>query len=558
MVRYTGSIDLSSQKTMFEQVVWESSEEYNLSAPSNGHNQRGAPSGNKAASNLEAEQSRPPYWEYNWTVDSANGLALSNIVVRDTQSSGSTERVFQSLTFSDLEITFTDGTRVDFDIGAALGDLRSSLVTAADGSRITVSPHDTLFQRGINLRLFTNVLAAQGGFCNVLLEMSAVFRGAAADFDPGGVPVAMLMWPQLAWSWDNFGATKTVKEFRGSVVPVLENTMFGMTHGNVASFFTDSNTSMNGIWRGDFYGVRAFGGSLGGLPFGWGMTFDYVTPNVSIEREITGVYGPNDGNKFTGSTSRRRRYSRHVGAVFGALDQNPIIVDKAKRQGDFDNIHTHAKMMNTDPCGNEQVHAPFCGHSCVHQHWRWSKVAGDGAVNGRGWQYKGWSMSGTGSATPFSTDNAPLIPPNQKLTFGVLAPGSVRHSRDHIVAPGSSTPLNTNDKKYWHTVDIFDPAANQMQVIFEHGIGWAYRYSTPWECTAVNGLTGPFPSLTVLPFSSPTQAEMAQFFKDRVYPTFRYMISVPFLSPICTDPQVPTGSYSAVHSGGSNIAMEDL
>lgn len=554
---YKGTRTFENQNTMFHEVVWDSEESYTLSSSGLGHSQYGAPAGVTASASLKTETTRPPYWEFDWIVNASSGLLLSNIKVRHTQSSGSSEPVFESLGFADLEVTFTDGSRVTFDIAAGLADSRSSLKTTENGSWPGTSPPDLMYQRGIHLRLFANVLATIGGQCDVTLDMTVVFRGAANDFDPGGVPVAMIMWPQVSWKWNNIGASKTVKEFRASVVPVMENTMYGMPHSNLSSLFTDSNTSAKSLARSNVFGLRAVGGYLMGLPFGWGMTFDYATPNIAREREITGVYGPDDGNKFSGASPRRRTYTYHGSAPI-TLGAHVIEVDKAHRQGDFDNIHTHARMMAADTCGNEQVHAPFCGHSCVHQHWRWSNIASNGALGGRGWQYRGWSSASPRSKSkPFGTNDAPLIPPNQRLNFAILAPGSVRHSRSHIVNPSSPKLLPADRKKYWHTVDIIDPPANQNQVIFEHGIGWAYRYSLPSECPPLQDMARKAIISWTIGFGSPTQTEVAAYFADKVYPTWRYMTTSSINFTHC-DPQVPTGSYDQVHSGGSNIAMEDL
>ena len=538
----------ATQKTMFDQIVWKISEYlWSENTPrfpfrTRSFSQRGAPVGVAASGNLRFEKTRPPYWEFDCTVDTVSGLSLSNIKVRHTQSEGSTELVFESLKFADLEIIFYNGLRVPFDIEAALNDKRSSMLTAENGAWPTIPP-DLMYQRGIRLRLVTNVLATYSEQCDVTLDMTAVFRGAANDFDPGGVPVAMVMWPQLSWKWDNNGVKNNkVKEFRGSVVLVMQNTMFGTNHGNISSLFTDSNTSMS-FRRSWSLSKEALGGKIFGKPFGWGMIFDYATTNIKTERKITGVYGPNDGAKF--NSSRSRNYLLNYTST-------PFEVSKKPRQGDYDNIHTHAKMMAVDRCGNPQVHAPFCGHSCVHLHWRWSSISSNDATNKRGWQYKGWSSANPRSKSiPFDTIDAPLIPPNQRLDFAILAPGSVRHSHSNIVNPLSPKLLPADRKKYWYTVDIVDPPANQNQVIFEHGIGWAYRYATPYESTAVWMLThGGVPN-NMPWFATPTQSRLAQFFATDVYPTFRYYNST------CS-PQVPAGSFSTVVSGRPPIAMEEL
>ena len=565
MARLNTARRLNSQTLLFDEIRWKMNEEITLTSSASPTQVRGAPDGNRASISSEdedhtpAEHSRPPYWEFDYIVDSNRGLLLTDINVRDTHAAGALEQVFEFIDFTDLEVEFTDGTTVPFNIIEALASGTASFFVAENGTRTTLTPNDPLFQRGLKLTITHNVLASTGGTCTVTLQMSVVFRGAANDFDPGGIPVALDIWPQLAYSWDNNAATKFVKRFRGTMRYLLRTKMspLGDMHvmnSNVAGYFTDSNESMND-GRADDDTLRAWFGSFGGLPFGWRMVFDYLTANLTQEREITGVYGPNDGNKFTqGSASRRRARYRYP-----ASSPYHVVVAKRDRQGDYDNTHTHAKMMN-DGCGNVPIHAPFCGHSCVHLHWRWASLAVNGAEGGRGWQFKGWSKSSisnhrhTAVIVPqaFFTSGAPLIPPNQRLMHAITAPNATRFNHDHIVNQSSPGTLDTLRKLNWYCIDILEPAVNQKQVIFEQGMGWSYRYATPNEAAPVDGLTDAMSDS--LPWSgNPTQEQMAEFF-DHVYEVFRYFdgLSQPHVGS-CVD-QVPGGAYSV----GASTSMEDL
>lgn len=556
---------LDSQTLMFDEIRWEILEQSEIIQSNNTTQVRGSPSGNRAGivssdeDYTPPESTRPPYWEFDYEILPTRGLTFTNVNVRDTHASGSLEEVFEFIDFTDLEVEFTDGTTEPFDLSAAFSSGTTFLEVGENGTRATLTPNDPLYQRGIKLSVTYNVLAASGGACMVKLEMSAVFRGAANDFDPGGVPVALDLWPQLAFTWDNNQATKFVARFRGTMRYLMRNkmrAMGGMPAGtqNVSGYFTDSNESMND-GRADDDTLRAWGGSWRGLPFGWRMVFDYLTANFSQEKEITGVYGPNDGHKFrqTSSTRRRERYR------YPTTSPYRVIVDKRNRQGDFDNTHTHAKMAN-DKCGNVPVHAPFCGHSCLHLHWRWAPLAVSGAEAGRGWQFKGWSDSHVsnrrGSAvvnpTAYATSGAPLIPPNQKLMHAITTPNRTRHNHDHIINPSSPGTLDPLRKLSWYCVDIIDPAVNQKQVIFEQGMGWAYRYAVPAESSAVDDLTGVifFDSLPWI--DNPTQQDMTEFFDD-VYEVFRYFGTLQPHVGSCVD-QVPEGSFT----GSSGTSMEDL
>src|SRR5207247_11382683 len=138
--------------------------------------------------------------------------------------------------------------------------------------------------------------------------------------------------------------------------------------------------------------------------------------------------------------------------------------------------------------GTEQSHAPFCGHSCVHMHWRWSGVAAGTAPVERRWYYKGWS---TGKKIEGNTrDHSPLIPPNQKLTVAICRPGHVRVN-DAQILPTGRGKLDKLRKQIWYCVDVIHTTdapinENKQQVILEAGLGWAYRYALPADtCPAL-------------------------------------------------------------------------
>jgi hypothetical protein len=566
MARLNTPRHLHSQTLMFDEIHWAVSDEVEMGFGTSPSQIRGAPAGNRSGvvseddDHTPIEASRPPYWEFDYVVDSNLGLRLSDVNVRDTYAVSAQEEVFEFIEYTDLEVEFTDGTVVPFDISTALGSGTTTLFVAENGTRTTVTPNDPLYQRGLKLTMTYNILTSSGGTCNITLQMSAVFRGAANDFDPGGVPVALDLWPQLAYSWSNSGATKTVKRFRGTVRYLLHNKMsplgdMTVLDANVPGYYTDSNTSFDD-GRADDDTIRAWVASWNGDPFGWRMVFDYLTANFTQEKEVVGIYGPDDGNKYIQSSTRLRLLEYH----YPVSSPWRVIVSKKDRQGDYDNVHVHAKMVD-DGCGNVPVHSPFCGHSCVHLHWRWGPVAVTGAEGGRGWQFKGWSQSwrrgGAITGQAYSLNGGPLIPPNQRLMHAITTPTRTRFNHDHIIntaSPGSLDPLR---KLNWYCVDILDPDANRKQVIFEQGIGWAYRYATPDESAPVSGLqTAVNDSLP----GAPNQMQMAQFF-NHVYEVFRYFNGLITHVPNCTD-QVPNGRYSTSRGLTGTVpagtAMEDL
>ncbi|MBS0180502.1 MAG: hypothetical protein JSR20_17230 [Nitrospira sp.] len=581
---YIGGKTIATQTTMFEEISWGddmlSALRRDVDVPVTG-----VPPGvsmGLPATSEEALDGRTPYWEFTYRIDSAEGLIITNAVARATQrsttSTHSTERVFQRVDFTDLVVTFDDGSSANFNVGRAIAAPSASFQFRRNGSRTTVSPPDRLMQYGLRLALTDNILAgADGGTCNVTLEFVVVFRGAINDFDPGGVPVAMGCYPQLSWTWSSAGATKRVAKFRGSVRITADNVMAGehVGHGaghppaaNIAGLYTDSNTSFDYLGNERFnltdvvmnsraavYGISAMGGRLMGLPASWGMVFDYLHANFTQEKEIIGVYGPNDGNFYRATTARRANYVWPATAVLAQY--NAYVIVKANRQGQYDNVHLHADMGRDDRYGNTQIHAPFCGHSCVHMHWRWSAIAGRGG-SARAWYYNGWSDPPGGMPVAHSTPSAPLVPPNQRVQVAICAPRPARFSAVHIINPAAPAALPARNKMIWYCTDIIAPAAGQKQVICEHGLGWAYRYAMQNESSAVDGMSGRSAFLPLFASEPSTQAEMSDFFEQHVYPGFRYIVWAGTRIN-----QIPDGSYNRTHVWGSTapdvpIKGEDL
>lgn len=519
----------------------------------------GSPAGLAGNGMLSEGITTPPYWEFKYSLNTTSGITLKDVIVKDSQSAGRTENVFKNIFFENITVTFDDNTTLPFDMSAAFNNASSSFVIRQHGRRFTLTPNDNLFQRGMKLTLVDTF----GGICKVTLEIAVVFRGASNDFDPGGIPVAMIVYPQIGLTWHNTWlegdqirvARKMVKKFTGNVKVVVNNTMYpghmshAMTPENLAGFYTDSNTSLSDFHRAaSFSDLRGVFGSLGGLPFGWAMVFDYNKSLFTeaggrvlshLSESIVGVYGKAD-SQF--STKRDRVY-KHPNSM---LWLGPgIHVNKWERQGMYDNIHIHARMHGPDSKGNVQVHAPFCGHSCIHMHWRWSSISVNGASDGRGWSYKGWGYPqiGRGCAATalqaYSTINSPKIPPTHRLVmdvFGAVLEKEVLYKV--VIEPfGQASMISPNIK----------------QVILEHGLGWAFRYSTPDESDAVDGLTDVISES--LPWrGTPTQQEISDFFETDVYPTFRYIQDLVFGS----ENQVPSGDFDIIKSGGSTIKAKDL
>jgi hypothetical protein len=573
---YVGEKTLDTQTTIFDEIIWDDGDDpagplvigsdFDVTGPP-----PGVATGLPATAD-EVVENRVPYWEFTHRIDAAQGLVITKAVARGTQHTGtttlSTEEVFQRIDFTDLKVYFDDGSSAMFNVARALPS--GIFQFRVRGQRTTVSPPDKLFQYGLQLRLSDNVLSGTGT-CTVNLEMTVVFRGAMNDFDPGGVPVAMGCYPQLAFTWLSEGATKRVVKFRGSIRSTTDNVMSHYMHHagahpppqNIAGFYTDSNTSFLYLGksslnltdlllesRATLYGVKAIGGRLMGVPASWGMLFDYLAPNVTTEKQIVGVYGPPDGNFYQAKLQRRANYVWPASAT--AIQYNAYVVIKEDRQGQYDNIHLHADMGRMDVEGNIQIHAPFCGHSCVHMHWRWSAIAGKGA-GPRSWYYNGWSNPPGGMPAAHTTPGSPLVPPNQKVKVALCAPHATRFSEDNILNPAALGALPVRNKVIWYSSDIFAPKAGKKQVIMEHGMGWAYRYAMQNESSAVDDICSRKAFLPIFGSNPSTQEEMSDFFEEHVYPVMRYLNWVGTKIN-----QIPDGTYDRTHVWGTITAAPPI
>lgn len=559
---------LGNQRLMFDEVIWQDDPPPFTSFSLNVNTQvTGKPAGLTSGMEYENKQG-PPYWEFFYELNTTSGIKFTQVVVKDSQSSGSTEDVFESIEFADFKIVFTDNTIVPFNLQRAFGNPTSSVEIRTDGRRkVGSKPPDPLFQRGIKLTLIDNVLDGKE-ICLVKLEISVVFRGAKNDIDPGGIPVGLKVWPQLAFTWYNRVpiATKRVKLFNGSVKVTVNNKMYAMIHtehgpkhdpppnANIASLFADSNTSMKGNQRGDILTGRPLRNTIGvllGGPAGWGLLFDYIKPDVGTETEVFAVAAPK--NHIV------KNYVWPNPSDLSIMNSSANIeLAKVQRQGKYDNIHVHAAMPNKDSEENPQIHAPFCGHSCVHMHWRWTSFSVTGATGGRGGQFKGWSM-GPG-AKAHSAADAPLVPPNQVVTIALCAPNATRFSPTQVVNPASPRKLDALNKLIWYTVSITDPNADEKQVIMEHGLGWAYRYTNYNENALIGRLymlIHPIKSNLSFPLNLYYQQDVSDFFEKDVYPFFRYIEGLRYLDGKAVH-QVPNGDYHRSVDITDKTSMEDV
>jgi hypothetical protein len=563
MPKLDKKITLSTQRLMFNQIIWNKME----------------PAASLDVGVVTTESARPagtgtaPFWKFSWQLSHESGIKITDVSCET--AAGVTEPVAKQIDFTDFKVAFDDtpqGSLEDFNIAEAFGHRESKFLFCRQGERYYVKPADTRFQYGLRLQLVHEF----GGKCKVTLRIAVVFRGAGNDFDPGGIPEALPIYPQISYEWNKIGSSaRRVRQFRGSVRVIVNNKMTGSMHGmpapnsNVANLFADSNTAGWGDHRSNVMGEGSTADTSGfpatwvvhagrtvNKPFGWGMVFDYNRLDLNEEQEYRGVYGPDETIPYSSSRSRRYLWPQS-----GAVKVGDFRVVKFPRQGAYDNIHLHARMPHPDLRGNEQYHAPFCGHSCVHVHWRWSERAAAGANDDRSWQYKGWSAGPSGQA--HASGASPLVPYNQKVTVALCDDSRIQSSRysvTNILPPRPQRlPLKSLEKLIWYSADIFHTKdapinKNEQQVIMEHGLGWGYRYAFPSDgVVPSDGVGGLVAILSDNLSDPPTQDELMTFFEDKVYPAFRYWDA----RGIVTN-QVPEGTFDDVQIGGPKVALEDL
>lgn len=584
-------ITLSTQKNIFEMVNW---------GPANGVNGRfsahsvtnvthtfsGFPTGHI--------HTGKPFWEFDAQLSNTNGLQINNAVVRNTQAVGSTEKVCKRIEFTDLKVTFTDNTTKDISFSRAFAHANTVFLVGENGKKRT----DDLYQRGVLLKLVDDM----DGDCRAEVELSAVFRGELNDGDPGGAFDGFKFYPQISFTWHRLpGSSKRVKSFSGNIKMLVDVHMPAGHHGsmspaNVASFYTDSNASLTATdlrnksshYRAMQVGAGAGGAIAGGgitaflasrvfppaaLPAGaigafvgaavgvyaashfpdWAIIFDNGDTDIQNEKQIHCLYGPLDGispdghNYFLNERSTRYDWPATSSGLLGAIN-----LVKMKRQGYYDNIHIHGKMHQQTRMGDEHAHAPFCVHSCVHLHWRWSDL--NSTIAGvashpdpsafKGWAYHRGSNSWRAAYRP----GAALIPPNQSLKLAVTRPSATMSASGQAANPSQS--LQSNEKMLWYMVEVqrtsgFRFPAGEKQVFMEHGIGYAYRFAV----SRLPPLPGPLASMP----QSAIQSLLGTFF-HYFYQAIRYFdgdLGVPDE----TGQQIPSGTYT---ENGNHTSMELL
>ena len=534
--RIADAVSLSTQVSEYNKVSWEQTHVFSSLAPAAAYYTVGP---NDEAYNFPDFRApkKQAFWGYTCHISdhlppnnpsnsdaSANSFVFKNIGVHQSEyyegSPGNKIKlvsdprdvrdVFSSIGFRNLKVTFENGENdTPADYVFVIADyIRDNKYRLEKSWRGHVSK-DNLYQTGWKLRLVED----RPNWPRLEVELSLVMRGAAPDFDPGGVPVALKCYPQIQFKWfRRRGVKMGVKRFDGTVRTVVNvkhysfepelcadpekgsrfvaghhgpQSGFTQNNFNDASCFTDANISAKYHLSGSVMERADISAELLPPPFTkptWAAIFDYYTPHVAqtgpdFAKRFIGVH-QDDPNLRQGKV--RKMYVKHHVATNDEGNDvfNDIFITKFPRQGGYDNIHVNGYMgkhnaLHTPPrCDAQEilqedvVAAPFCGMDCFHMHWRWSLLSDTIAnltntLNLSSWllapSFRGWNEKHSRTRI-----GSPLIPPNQQLSIHLEAADHTKPREDKIVEC---------------IVSITAPAPGENQVILEQGMGWAMIYS---------------------------------------------------------------------------------
>lgn len=189
-----------------------------------------------------------------------------------------------------------------------------------------------------------------------------------------------------------------------------------------SGLWTDAN---EGNEMGEFFSAMP-------LPF-WNNIFNYyvIDPDLhpaTADKRIPMVRRGAAYRDKVDATIVARDASSTDGALTDAYPENAGRIQKAARQGAFDNIHlaprmrVTAKLAKATSCGSmvefttpeewkmdKIAMAPFCAHDCFHMHFRWS--AGGGPEQ----PILGWN-----AISPYVEPEAPMVPMNHDIDVLLL------------------------------------------------------------------------------------------------------------------------------------------
>lgn len=332
-----------------------------------------------------------------------------------------------------------------------------------------------------------STVAVRASASRVLVVMSFAVMCERADFEPGEIAGMAKIFPQLMVK-----ANTPLSKVRGAVriCRPAASTLAGERRGSQGhtSCHGESEERIGPLLVTDT-NTRSF---LGVPPPFFSDLFAYYQDDFEdvaarrlhvIRRDRParrrGIFGT---NRVTGTG--------------GALDAEPNVVLKERRQGEFDSIHLAPSLrLDADhytptPGGapvaavrgagavpvlgpllavptfvglfpvesRESWHldrikmAPFCSHDCFHWHWRWGTNLGGGHRFVRGWSADG----------PYAVDGAPMAPLNQDVWLTLSSPNVAIYEVEATAPEGAAS------------IPAF-----AWQVIHHHGAGFVSAIADP-------------------------------------------------------------------------------
>lgn len=425
--------------------------------------------------------SRGAVWKFTAAVDALTGLRITDLklALRPDDPMFESEDVAESITFGGI----------GYDTGAG----RQSLAVA-DALASTEYPPTLVIGKApigaarVGVQLILHWQPEEGLL--IRAEMSLVCRTIANDFDPGGAAEACKFFPELTLTWVEGASTAPpVSRLYGEVVILANNRLTGHHHehgmvpeSQTVMILTDSNTSKSdssniittlfipplppvpvAVWRAGRLlghldeppGVAAYLGWQAGLPLlpEWSWLFDYGRSLPVGQPEISEVVVWESGVE---RGDRERTQSVQWPPEPDTLwpGKPSMTVRKVPRQGNFDNIHINADM-GQDSVGRQLIAAPFCADLCLHLHVRWGIHATDAATTDAV-PFLGWSSGPHAEA--HAALGAPLVPPNQRVTFRLSRPSAAK-------------------TRIRYCAEVASPRRGSRQVILEQGLGFAFTYN---------------------------------------------------------------------------------
>jgi hypothetical protein len=568
-----------------------------------------------------------PHWFFKVGEDvsfnGGGGLYVTDVKLI-TDPLGSVEQFCSSIEPKHLKFKFRDGLERTFDIAEGIANSLSR-DTAAEDFLVGVSGKENgnplyTYQYGLRAvyrNYFTKDIQDDSAIYQVTCEITYVFKLSASDFDPGESVHHMNVYPQITWSYNTKDAPVNgtsylalvdsvvvnrvpeprVDEFEGAMKMALNpRNPANNEDVSVSSLWTDNNNSPANILDGDERKVAVIPAELlfaalpPGVGFGnlrtvkkivpaWSSVFDYNKINLATEYQFDAVYAMNDAANADKLKRRKRKYRW---PDYSATNYGLRLI-KYPRQGMYDNIHTTGRMIES-AFGHVGTHAPFCGVSCVHFHWRWGQLSDLQNITLAPTKFRGWNAN-----RPNAQIGNSLIPPNQGLEVAIVNDDADVNANGTI---GFGRQLLADKKVVWYKVKIHDAKVLRREVILENGLGYAYKYNT--SSFAYYGLSLPLmlaaldeelmthpeivnqPSFTdwgfdpdPIPGLFSSNLEVGEFFADLVnlpahlvyhtlYDYMRYFYDAEGTGQ--NKQQIPSGDFDVLQTGsqGSVISMENL